>query len=53
MIAVQRQVQFVEEQPKVVEGVVSEWIIAVIVVALASLIFVIAFGATVVKTSSK
>ena len=48
-VAVQRQIQYVEEEQRVVDGVVGEWIIAVIVVAMASLIFVIAFGATVVN----
>jgi hypothetical protein len=36
------------EKQRVVTGGVGEWVIAVIVVGLASLIFVIAFGTTMV-----
>ena len=38
-----------EDREKVVAGGVSEWIIAVVVVGLASLVFVIAFGTTMVR----
>jgi hypothetical protein len=43
-----RQNVFTSTNEKIVTGGVSEWIIAVIVVGLASLMFVIAFGTTVV-----
>ena len=43
-----RQTVFTSTNEKIVTGGVSEWIIAVIVVGLASLMFVIAFGTTVV-----
>ena len=43
-----RQPIFSTDREKVVTGAVSEWIIAVVVVGLASLIFVIAFGTTMV-----
>jgi len=39
------------EKQRVVTGGVGEWVIAVIVVGLASLIFVIAFGTTMVLYS--
>ena len=47
-IVVSRQVIFHGDTERVVTGGVSEWIIAVIVVGLASLMFVIAFGTTMV-----
>jgi hypothetical protein len=40
------------EKQRVVTGGVGEWVIAVIVVGLASLIFVIAFGTTMVLSFS-
>lgn len=39
-----------DDNQRVVTGGVGEWVIAVIVVGLASLIFVIAFGTTMVYT---
>ena len=47
--AVVRQSAATDAKERVVDGGVSEWIVAVIVVGLASLIFVIAFGTTVVS----
>lgn len=44
------QSTFIGEKERVAAGGVSEWVIAVIVVGLASLIFVIAFGTTMVRS---